>query len=571
MEIRRAATVALGIGLFSVTTGLGCAPDATEQEEELSASTEAYTQVVEGPRAASTSAEVWSVENAWADTSTPRAREAGIAWPADSGLSWEEKYARWVASFERVDGRSWGKTIRITTPWGRKLDGPVLECADVGVWLRVTFASFYKLPFYLEGWKDGRVVYFGHFGVVDKSGQPAAGFPAFKSLYKDYERSWQPGSEWPSDPSLRRKHVGPDDDAAGVKIDDAPLPEGSGAGAYFDELYLNKRVGHLMVLLDAYVGSVNLADGANMFHVTPESIRPGDLLLERFAKTGIGHTLPIVAVAKPEADRFEVSTASGSMPRRQPLWQDPSGSSFYFTSNVTGGVGNASDGTPYAKLGGGLRRWRTPVLEGGRWQNIVPREDRAAYIADSDIAAIAARPERFKFLLREESPEKARDGALAVIETARRNLRARPASCSSRTSREDGFDKLYDVMSRAFNLSRQQVDAQYRKLEDYVFAELEYTKSKTCCWNTTTPQMAEIVLAFAEEEKARADAEGVCREPKVFRASDGGKYDTWKAYAASVGRAGDWRAWSEDEPCAQRDTAEDVIGARGKVAMCGSP
>lgn len=550
----------------------GCAvePDAdVEEGGELEQSQDEVREVIPGPVVKSTDAEVWSVDNQWADKTTANAKKAGVAWGENSGLTWEEKYQKWIESFEKVDGIRYGKTIRITTPYGRKMDGPVLECADVATWLRMTFAAWYHLPFYMTGWRSGQTIYFGHFGVVDRNGNPVSGFPRFKTSYRDHERSWTSGQRWPSDPTLRSRHIGRDDGAAGVRVgEDKVLGEGDGAGAYFDELFLNKRAGYLMILLDGNFGSANLADGANMFHIQPEATSPGDALVERWQRNGIGHTLPVMTSVKLLSGKMRVTTASGSMPRRQPVWESESQSANYFKYNNTGGRGEASDGTPYAKLGGGIRRWRTAVASNGRWNNIVPHVFRDVYIEDGNIEAIASRPEKFKELLAEESPQAARDAAIATIEAARVNLRERPASCSQRTKREEGFDALYEVMQRAFDKSRAEVDAEYRKLEDYVFAELEYNESKTCCWNSTTPAMAEIVLDFAEKEKAQNDQEGVCRQPTAFRSSGGGKYDTFKAHAASLGRAGDWREWSEDEPCAQRAVAEDTITERGAAPMC---
>src|SRR5690606_4361331 len=141
------------------------------------------------------------------------------------------------------------------------------------------------------------------------------------------------------------------------------------------------------------------------------------------------------------------------------------------------------DKTPFAKLGGGVRRWRSAVVRGGRWHNVVPEDERAAYVADASLEAIASRPERFGELLAEETPEAARDAALAAIERARGALRERPASCVQRTRREAAFEVLYDTMERSFGVARPAVDAAYRTLEDYVFAELDYARSKTCCWN----------------------------------------------------------------------------------------
>lgn len=562
---------AIVVSSLVAVTGCSSASEGVDDGDdsgELGQSQDEVREVIAGPVARSTDAEVWAATNGWSDRSTADAKKAGIAWGANSGLTWEEKYRKWIGSFEKIDARRWGKTIRITTPYGRVLDGPVLECADVGIWLRMTFSAWYHLPFYMTGWKDGQTIYFGHMGVVDRSGNPVAGFPRFKAQYRDYEGSWRAGSSWPSDATLRGRHVGADDAADGVRVGAGRvLTSTDGAGAYMDELFLNKRAGYLYTILDGYFGSGNLADGANMFHVRPEGLEVGDLLVERWQKQGIGHTLPIVGATRLPNGKMKVSVASGSMPRRQPSWEDEAQSANYFKQEITGGEGSAYDGSPYAKLGGGLRRWRTAVNADGRWNNIVPREDRDVYIEDQDLAAIAARPARFKELLAEDTPEAARDAALATIESARTTLRERPASCSQRTKREEGFIALYEAMQQ-LGKSRAQVDAEYRKLEDYVFAELEYNQSKTCCWNSTNAPMAAIVLDYASKEKAKNDADRVCRQPTVFRAAGGGKYDLWKSHAATLGRAAEWKDWSEDEPCAQRDVAEDALGANGNVPMC---
>ncbi len=549
----------------------GCSADAdSDNESELEASQDEVRESLPGPIVKRTDGEVWAVTNAWADTNTTEAKKAGVAWPANSGLSWEQKYRKWIGTFEKVPGRLYGDTIRIKTPQGKVLDGPVLECADVGIWLRMTFSAWYHLPFYMTGYKNGQPFYFGHFGVVDRNGDAMSGFPRFRTQYRDYEGSWTAGSPWPTDPTLRKRHVGSDDGAKGVKIGDRELAEGDGAGAYLDELFLNKRVGYLYIWLDSNFGSANLADGANMFHIKADAVDVGDLLVERFQREGIGHTLPLMTRTALPTGKLRLSVASGSMPRRQPSWEDEAQSARYFKLEATGGAGENWDGTPYAKLGGGIRRWRTPVANGGRWNNIVPLEDRAVYIEDSNLGAIAARPGQYETLLAEDSPEASRDAALATIESARSALKLTPASCSQRTKREDAFKELYRA-SEQLGKTRSQVDSEYRKLEDYVFSELEYTQSKTCCWNSTNAQMAEIVLDFATKEKDRNDAQGVCRQPTVFRSNGGGKYDTWKTHAAALGRSAQWKEWSEDEPCAQRGVAEDTLGANGNIAMCQAP
>src|SRR5438045_5493235 len=46
--------------------------------------------------------QAWVVRNQWEDTDTPDARQAGMAWGANSGLNWDEKFSAWVGSFEQI-------------------------------------------------------------------------------------------------------------------------------------------------------------------------------------------------------------------------------------------------------------------------------------------------------------------------------------------------------------------------------------------------------------------------------------------------------------------------------------
>lgn len=513
--------------------------------------------------------EVWSVENAWEDRMTPSAKLAGIAWEANSGLSWEEKFARWIETMELMPSASgWGQTITITTPFGgKKLPGPTLECAEVALMMRATFASWYKLPFFIRGWDSAskKTLYAGHMGFVDASGNNVGNFPAFKTKYADYEKSWKVGDAWPSDAVLRSRRLGTDD-AVSFLTDAAGQP--LGAGAYFDELFLNKRTGHFMRMLLLFYGSVNLADGSNMFHVEPESARAGDVVLERWQKIGIGHTIPVLRVTAPLEGKLAIEVATGSMPRRQPRYEDALSARRYFTMEETGGEGTASDGSEYAKLGGGLRRWRTPINKGGRWVNVVPQGSLDAYIPDSNTAAIAARPTRFDELLITGSPEEAKAALVSVIEGARAHLLEHPASCSARTNRENAFADLYELSGK-LGVTPADIDAELRTEADHVFAPLVYEESKTCCWNSTTAAMAEIVLDLAKVEREEAEAAGECREPTVFKAREDG-YALWANHAKAIGREADWLVWSEDEPCEQRDVADDLPADFGATPSCST-
>jgi hypothetical protein len=236
----------------------------------------------------------------------------------------------------------------------------------------------------------------------------------------------------------------------------------------------------------------------------------------------------------------------------------------YFTSEYSGGPGTNSDGAQYAALGGGIKRWRTPVVKSGRWYNVVPSADRDKHISSTDLAKIAARTGEFELLLGSSSPEAQRDALLAQIGLSRESLEQRPASCTNRQRREAAFDKLYTLMANAFGMSKSQVDRQYRTLEDYVFAELEYNQSKTCCWNATTPAMHDIVVQYNEQH---IYANGSCNMPVVFKAQNGG-FDVFKQYAVSIGRGSEWVDWSAGESCPQSGVSNDTEVAHRWSSFC---
>jgi hypothetical protein len=74
--------------------------------------------------------------------------------------------------------------------------------------------------------------------------------------------------------------------------------------------------------------------------------------------------------------------------------------------------------------------------------------------------------------------------------------------------------------------------------------------------------MAEIIMAKAAEEE-----QGMCTAPTVFKAQGGG-YQAWKDWADAHGRGADWLDWSEDEPCPQRATSNDVEVDHAATPWC---
>jgi len=474
-----------------------------------------------------------------------------MAWNANSGQNWDEKYAAWVESMEQISSHSYGETFRLETPYGKELPAPALECAESALFLRAAFASWYGLPFYLEAADAQGRIFIGHFGFLRANGQRYAGSPNFHTSYQDHSdqaERWE-AEGWPSDANLRGRRLG------GNQDDFQPfLGEEAHAGAYFDEAFLNKRVGYFMIYLLSYFGSIHLADPNNLFNLKPQALRAGDPLVKRYRRTGIGH----VYVTK-QVERFaggmEAQLVSGSMPRRQPKWEGASTSESAYTSHYGGGEGENSDGDTYAALGGGLKRWRWAEVQNGRWRNIVPEAYRVDYIDSEELAAIAERPNTFAEILRQRSPEERREALLEQIEASREHLRHAPASCSARERREEAFEKLYELEQAEFGASTQETDEAHRSLEDYVFPEMIYDLSKTCCWNSSTAAMYELIMSRAREMVEDHD-ESQCHMPPAFKA-EGGGYEAWRAYAEGLGRGEEWLAWSEDEACPPRDVVDD--------------
>ena len=513
------------------------------------------------PTSADTSSTaVWAVYNDWGDTDTAAARQAGLAWDANSGLNWNDKYALWIASMPKIDTEDgYYKTLEITNPQGKTIPAPVLECAEVAYFLRATFAAWYNLPYMLQAIDStGTRVFMGHFGWRTVDGR-YKNSNLFKSWYQDYSGGSYTAANWPEDAKLRGKKLyGSDDDYQPF------LEAGARAGTYFDEMFLNKRVGHFLILMLSNFGSIHLADSSNTFNIKPEALREGDVLLERWQRRGIGHTL-VVKVVKPgiTEGKLVAELVSGSMPRRQPKWENDVASKRYFTMEETGGEGTNYDGEEYAKLGGGIKRWRVARAQSGYYVNTMLPEDVDNWVSSTNYTAIAARPDQFEELLEEVSPDQKRDAVLAIIEDKRAHLRRYPASCSARINREGAFEELYELMEDEFYTNRAEVDRRYRKFEDYVFAELVYQESKTCCWNSSTSNMYEIAMELAEKTVREA---GSCAPPPIFMNNNG--YGLFQSYAESIGRGHEWVAWSADESCPQSGVAVDLEEEHLWVGFC---
>ncbi len=556
----RARSLIAALLTLSLSGLAGCPPPPPEDYgivEPLQTSGEVLSSQGVGPSGPSVAdysqTRVWDVKNAWSDTDTSAAKVAGLAWREDSGLNWDQKYSLWVdvlAATQTYSGSS--TTFEIETPTGKVIQAPYLECAETAYFLRALFASWYQLPFYVEAVDgNGDRIFLGHFGFIHTDGSRYGSTPNFAN-YADYSHMTAEdiaSQGWPSDSTLRARQLWGSDNAQPFLGSDAHF------GAYFDELLLNKRVGYFMMLLMPYWGSIHFADDGISWHVKADKLVPGDVLIKRWQATGTGHVMVVKEVQWLGSDSAAAEIVSGSMPRRQPKWESPTAAKMYFTSEYTGGEGSNYDGDAYVDLGGGLKSFLSSVEVSGKWHNAVPESRIDHWIPSSDKDARKARPDIFEDLLAEADADELLDEMLSLVEEKREHLRNYPASCSAREAREMYFEQVYDLTQREWGWDRQRTDEEYRTLEDYVFAELVYNESKTCCWNSTTPEMFAIVMEY-NTDLVEADPD-TCVDPVVFKAEDGG-YSLFQDYAVSTGRGDQWVEWSADESCPQAGVSDDT-------------
>ena len=86
----------------------------------------------------------------------------------------------------------------------------------------------------------------------------------------------------------------------------------------------------------------------------------------------------------------------------------------------------------------------------------------------------------------------------------------------------------------------------------YYFPELIYDKSPTCCWNSTTPAMFEIIERYNRERETKSLQ---CLAPLPFQKSS---YGAFRSFAQSIGRGAEFGDWSRDEECPQAGNADDT-------------
>lgn len=514
---------------------------------------------------------VWHVTRAWSETDNA----PGMAWPSQSGLNWDEKFSAWIDTFELV-----GPTFQFTTPFGKTVESPNLDCAELSMFFRIAFANWYGLPFFMEAHANGRRIFFGHMGIIEADGTPWRGLPSSYvpfSHHLDY-RSMEAIvtadlERWPRVSKLRNTSI------LGVEPDGQAFYDGAPAGTYFDEVFLNKRVGYFLTMHLYHLGTVNLADSANTFNVRADAVSTGDFLIKRLPGVNVGHAAIVgglyelgetEVVDGVEYPQIGAVTLNGTLPRKQAHWDFSNAARDLF-------IGEEYGGRSTVALGAGLKRFRSAVRVGGRWANSVSPYDRSEWINSTDYEALVDRLKVFENMLGKLSPRERVDALVRQIDTARENLRTHPSSCANRTKREDAFRSLYQV-AQSLDMDKAAVDQEYRLLEDYVFAELEYRSSKTCCWNSSTPAMAEAILKFnecyvGESTDSECDAldslSNSCQQPLVFmNRDDGGDgYEVFEAFARANGYS--WNEYENSERCSQGNVAADTLGRSVAIDFCG--
>ena len=169
------------------------------------------------------------------------------------------------------------------------------------------------------------------------------------------------------------------------------------------------------------------------------------------------------------------------------------------------------------------RRRRRRLREARRRHQAVPRDEerrrlldehvdgrrRGDWINSTDYPRIAARPARFETLLGQVSPHSRRPSCSRRSPTRATTSRSTRRRAAARERRERR-SKRSTASPTSSARPRARSTSSTAQLDDYVLGELDYTKSKTCCWNSSTSAMYDIIMKKAAADKAAADAAHVC-------------------------------------------------------------
>ena len=144
---------------------------------------------------------VWDVTNQWEDVDTEAARAAGLAWEANSGLDWNDKYALWIESMEKMDGYANGGDLLVHNAVWTSIAGSYLECAETAISCERRLRPGIICR---STWRHGPLkgLFFSGISGFDTPTAAIGTCRDFRDRYADYS-DWTPeeyGAEWPTDP-----------------------------------------------------------------------------------------------------------------------------------------------------------------------------------------------------------------------------------------------------------------------------------------------------------------------------------------------------------------------------------
>ena len=501
-----------------------------------------------------TATQAWVVTNQWEDTDTPDARAAGIAWSANSGLTWDQKYAAWVGSLQQIPTLdNTFTTVTISTPFGKSVPGPKLDCADLAILLRMSFAAWYHLPFYLSPTTTTR----RSTSVTSACARrPARGTSTSNwSKYADYEHRRRRSTRR-TGPRTRRCARAASPRATTCRTSGPARARARSSTRSTS----NKRAARLILFTQAFLGSHNMVDSQNTYNLVPEALphrRRADVRAraDRRRPHDDRHARHALAPGSLQAEAIY-----GNDPPAQPAWQDPAETKSLFTDDEGGGpsLNTAYGGmTPYSHLNGGLKRLRVAKEKHGYWVNTWMDADEASWINDTDYDAIAARPARFAELLGSSDPAVERDQLLAAIAEKRAYLPRSPGVVRrARRSRERVREALHADAGQLRHDARDGRRAVPH--DDRGLRRSRRSTTRTRARAAGTRRLRDVrphhgVRAAAAGERRRAAS-----SRPIFKLT-ANSYDPFAAFATQTGQASRGCRWTADESCAQAARPHDVV------------
>ena len=421
------------------------------------------------------------------------------------------------------------------------------------MFLRITFAAWYELPLQLEAHRRAASASTSVTTACARRPVGTPNSPEFAIAYKDYTSMTTPTGDAPGPRTRRsrkRKLWGGEDEQP-------ELGAGAVFGAYLDEIHLNKRAGYFTVIALNYLGSANLADTANTYNLVPEAVRAGDMLIERWQQQR----------HRPHARRQGGHAARRRQPRRhddlaarcraarackqsRPVVEEllhervhrRRGRQLRRRRATRSSAAASSAGASTKNVGG---YWTNTWMAGRRGAAGSTRTDYAAHRGAARALRGAARP---GLAAAAEAPSCSRRSPIA-----RHHLAQYPASCSrARAPRarvrascttiagELGTTQARSTRSTATARGLRARRARVHEEQD-VLLELARRRDVRHRHEETPPRQRPM------RARLRAARRVQVAQPTATSAG--------RTYAASLGRAAEWKAWSEDEACPQRNVA----------------